>query len=200
MKKAFFWIAAAACACILADIAGDYNTWMGYLAGLNATGERTTVFGSGAGGEAHAVDKSTYIGAAAGTFSQNANESVAVGYRAMRGATNCVRCVAIGNEAMQGANGADSCVLIGPLSTPYGGMWYKGWTDINGLVRGTTEAGGMNMLSFGVHWEQVRDVQGLDIGTAFQRYFSSLRVDEDDLSIKVTIRGQTYRVRLDPMP
>ena len=199
MKKAFFWIAAA-CACLVADIAGDYNTWLGYLAGQNADGMRTTVVGAGAGGEASATDKSTYVGAASGTYSQGTTESVAIGYRAMRGATNCFRCVAIGSEAMQGESSASGCVVIGP-NAYMDGMFRDGWTDVNGLVRGVCDTYGVNsQLRLGAPWYKVTDSenQGLD-HWCFLFITGNFFVEDGGRKfLEVQLDGKKYRVALEP--
>ena len=196
MKKALFYAAAAACACLLAGISGDYNTWLGYLAGEDADGVRTTVVGAGAGGEAHAADKSTYVGAASGMYSKYATENVAIGYRAMRGSTNCVRCVAIGSGAMQGENGAASCVVIGP-NAQMDGMYRDGWTDINGLVRGRNSDGGSDdsFIRLGAPWKNVTDRDGISFNEAikpsvrFSILFDPYGGGETFLSIKWNYPG-----------
>lgn len=149
MKK-ICWIAvAAACACACADIAGNYNTWMGYLAGLNATGERTTVQGAGAGGEANGMNRTSFIGAAAGAYSVGATDCVGIGYHALRGSQNCTRCVAIGSNALKDAVGATDCVAIGSNARRFAGD-ETGFVDINGVIWGNAE-------TFGVAsgWENV---------------------------------------------
>ena len=68
MKKAITAIVFM-CAVILgAAITGDYNTWFGYLAGEDASGNRATVFGAGAGGGAQDLYRTDLIGAAADRF------------------------------------------------------------------------------------------------------------------------------------
>lgn len=204
MKKALFYAAAAACACLLAGISGDYNTWLGYLAGENADGVRTTVVGAGAGGEAHATDRSTYVGAASGTYSKGTTESVAIGYRAMRGATNCTRCVAIGSEAMQGENGAASCVVIGP-NAYMDGMFREGWTDINGIIRGRWSDGGADecFIRLGAPWQRIEDRNGDDFDTYVVNIVNRSIANKVETSggvkyFAIYVDGQKYRVRLDP--
>ena len=51
MKKAITTSAILLAAILAyATVTGDYNTWFGYLAGEDASGNRATVFGAGAGG------------------------------------------------------------------------------------------------------------------------------------------------------
>lgn len=86
-------------AAIAADMTGDYNTWLGYIAGINADGERTTVQGAGAGGEATGLIRTDLIGAAAGAYASNLYDCVGIGYRALRGSADMSEVVAIGAGA-----------------------------------------------------------------------------------------------------
>ena len=88
-----------------ADMTGDFNTWLGYIAGINADGNRTTVQGAGAGGEATGLIRTDIIGAAAGAYSTNLTDCVAIGYRALRGASDMSDVVAIGSGAFSNRTG-----------------------------------------------------------------------------------------------
>ena len=87
------------------QIAGDYNTSLGYLAGKDASGDRTTVQGAGAGGEAENLVRTDLIGAAAGVWSTNLTDCVAIGYRALRQSRDMEKVVAIGAGALSNRSG-----------------------------------------------------------------------------------------------
>ena len=84
-----------------ADMSGDFDTWLGYIAGINADGDRTTVQGAGAGGEATGLIRTDLIGAAAGAYSSNLTDCVGIGYRALRNASDMREVVAIGSGALR---------------------------------------------------------------------------------------------------
>lgn len=52
MKKNAFWVLLLAASTSLgsSQVSGDYNTSLGYLAGQDASGNRATFMGAGAGG------------------------------------------------------------------------------------------------------------------------------------------------------
>lgn len=111
------WKIAAVCvagalAAIAADMTGDYNTWLGYIAGINADGERTTVQGAGAGGEATGLVRTDLIGAAAGAYASNLYDCVGIGYRALRGTSDMSEVVAIGTGAFTNRTGLSRAIYI----------------------------------------------------------------------------------------
>jgi len=105
MKKAVI-TSAILCAAILAyaTITGEYNTWFGYLAGEDSSGNRATVFGAGAGGGAQDLYRTDLIGAAAGVDGYRFFDTVGIGYRALRGSSDVTNTVAIGSYALAGVN------------------------------------------------------------------------------------------------
>ena len=105
MKKAVITYAIL-CAAILAyaTITGEYNTWFGYLAGEDSSGNRATVFGAGAGGGAQDLYRTDLIGAAAGVDGYRFFDTVGIGYRALRGSSDVTNTVAIGSYALAGVN------------------------------------------------------------------------------------------------
>lgn len=111
------WKIAAVCvagtlAAIAADMTGDYNTWLGYIAGINADGERTTVQGAGAGGEATGLIRTDLIGAAAGAYASNLYDCVGIGYRALRGSADMSEVVAIGAGAFTNKAGLSKATWL----------------------------------------------------------------------------------------
>ena len=89
---------------VLADIEGDYNTWLGYLAGESASGNRTTVQGAGAGGGAQDLYRTDLIGAASGVYGVRFYDTVGIGYRALRYSCDVSNTVAIGSHAFEGVS------------------------------------------------------------------------------------------------
>lgn len=87
-----------------ATITGDYNTWFGYRAGDEASGDRATVFGAGAGGAAQDIYRTDLIGAAAGVYGYRIYDTVGIGYRALRYSTDVTNTVAIGQHALEGVS------------------------------------------------------------------------------------------------
>ena len=104
--------AAAVLAAIAAEMSGDYNTWLGYLAGMNASGNRSTSQGAGAGGEATDMVRTDLIGAAAGAYSDGLTDCVGIGYRALRTTTNMNQVVAIGAGALTNRSGMTKATWI----------------------------------------------------------------------------------------
>ena len=92
-------------AAIAAEMSGDFNAWLGYLSGINADGNRSTMQGAGAGGEASEIVRTDFIGAAAGAYATNLTDCVGVGYRALRNAQNMQNVVAIGAGALTNRSG-----------------------------------------------------------------------------------------------
>lgn len=95
-----------------ADMTGNYNTWLGYIAGINADGERSTMQGAGAGGEATGIIRTDYVGAAAGAYSSNMVDCVGMGYRALRGASDMSEVVAIGAGALTNRTGLTKATWV----------------------------------------------------------------------------------------
>lgn len=95
-----------------ADMEGIYNSWLGYLAGVNASGHRTILLGAGAGGEAQDVARSEFLGAAAGAHSSNLVDCVGIGFGALVNSTNMRRVVAIGVGALAGMNSISNTTKI----------------------------------------------------------------------------------------
>lgn len=131
------WKLAAVCAAftlaaVAAQMSGDYNSWLGYLAGMNADGERSTVQGAGAGGEATEVVRTDFIGAAAGAFSASLTDCVGIGYRALRNTSNMNHVVAIGACALTNKSGMTKATWInGQFYTSAQGntFWIKASPD-----------------------------------------------------------------------
>jgi len=88
-----------------AKIDGIYNTTLGYLAGVDADGGRTTAVGAGAAGEATGLSRDAFVGSAAGMRAHGIQNCVAIGHGAMAGASNCTDCVAVGPNAMANETG-----------------------------------------------------------------------------------------------
>ena len=124
MKNIAFVTVLAAAALAVAGMTGDFNTWFGHLAGENATGERTTVQGAGAGGEAKYIERTDFIGAAAGVYSRDIRESVGIGYRAMRGTANCSNVVAIGSHALESVSNINNATWINGHICVQGGRFF----------------------------------------------------------------------------
>ena len=103
-----------------ADMSGDFNTWLGYIAGINADGDRTTVQGAGAGGEATGLIRTDLIGAAAGAYSSNLTDCVGIGYRALRNASDMREVVAIGSGAFSNRTGLTRATYINGQFVAYG--------------------------------------------------------------------------------
>lgn len=131
------WKLAAVCAAftlaaVAAQMSGDYNSWLGYLAGMNADGERSTVQGAGAGGEARDIVRTDFIGAAAGAFSAEMADCVGIGYRALRNTSNMNHVVAIGAGALTNRAGMTKATWInGQFYTSAQGntFWIKSSPD-----------------------------------------------------------------------
>lgn len=107
-----------------ADMVGDYNTWLGYIAGINAEGDRTTLQGAGAGGEAQSIVRTTLVGAAAGTYTKGLTDCVGIGYRALRNAQDMEGVVAIGRDAFADkSNLKDATWINGHVVIDEGGFY-----------------------------------------------------------------------------
>lgn len=104
MKNTALIVAATIAAVASADVTGEFNSWLGYMAGYEASGNRATFMGAGAGGGATYIYRTDYFGAAAGTYSLDVHDSVGIGYRALRYSYNVSNVVAIGSHAFEGIN------------------------------------------------------------------------------------------------
>ena len=120
-----------ACCMCHAKIVGEYNTWLGYLAGEYASGNRATVQGAGAGGGAQDLYRTDLIGAAAGVYGNRFYDSVGIGYRALRYSSDVTNTVAIGSHALEGVNmgGITDATWINGhfVANPpkYNGSWWQ---------------------------------------------------------------------------
>lgn len=95
-----------------ADMVGDYNTWLGYIAGINAEGDRTTLQGAGAGGESRQLIRTDIIGAAAGAYSTNLVDCVGIGYHSLRNSSDMSNVVAIGRGVFKDHHGVSNATDI----------------------------------------------------------------------------------------
>ena len=93
-------------------VSGSYNTSLGYLAGKDASGERVTVMGAGAGGAMTGALRTDLLGAASGVRSANLTDCVGIGYRALRGSSNMTSVVAIGSRAFENRTGVSDATWI----------------------------------------------------------------------------------------
>lgn len=130
MKRNLLIMTGLAAILAVADITGEYNTWQGYHAGNNATGDRATVQGAAAGSGATDIERSEFIGAAAGAFSHDVADSVGLGYRALRSANSLSHVVAIGSGALAASTNLDSVTWINGqfyASESENTFWIKPW-------------------------------------------------------------------------
>jgi hypothetical protein len=151
MKKTIATTAIAFAALLAyATITGEYNTWLGYLAGDGATGDRVTVQGAGAGGGAQDLYRTDFIGAAAGVYSYRIFDTVGIGYRALRYSSDVSNTVAIGSHALEGVNmgGITDATWINGhfvVNPPvYNGSW---WQQTPGEFYITGDASKTNSLA-----------------------------------------------------
>ena len=93
-------------------ISGRYNTALGYKAGRDSTGDRSTMTGAGAGAHAFGLESCDFYGAGAGYATTNLADCIGIGYRALRCATNLYGVVAIGESALAGAANLSNATLI----------------------------------------------------------------------------------------
>ena len=119
------------CGVFAADMTGNYNTWLGYIAGINASGNRTTLQGAGAGGEAKNLVRTDLIGAASGAYSADIADCVGIGFGALSYSSNISSSVAIGTSSMSGATNVSGSVFVGPYAVCHSGVHYDGAVDIN---------------------------------------------------------------------
>ena len=125
-------LAFAFCSLHAADMSGDFNTWLGYIAGINADGNRSTVMGAGAGGEAKNLVRTDFMGAAAGAYAANLTDCIGIGFRSLMNASNMSDVVAIGTDALKGAANVSGAVFIGSNVTYDPDGYYDSAVDING--------------------------------------------------------------------
>lgn len=93
-------------------IDGSYNTSLGWLAGLNASGEKATAIGSAAAVEATGINRTDLVGAGAGSYSDGLTDCVGIGFRALALSTNANEVVAIGRDAFAGKTGLSKATWI----------------------------------------------------------------------------------------
>ena len=150
MKKTTAIAALALGIAALADIEGEYNTWLGYLAGEDASGNRTTVQGAGAGGGAEDLYRTDLIGAASGVYGTRFYDTVGIGYRALRYSCDVSNTVAIGSHAFEGVSmgGITDATWINGhfVANPpkYNGSW---WQQTPGEFYITGDASKTNSLA-----------------------------------------------------
>lgn len=128
-RNAIFALAAITTAAIFAaDMQGSWNTWLGWLSGLNSSGDRTTMQGAASGSESDDIRRTVLIGAGAGTYSTNVSDCVAVGYAALARTENMSNVVAIGSGAMYGQRNTRQATWINGqffASTDSNRFWLK---------------------------------------------------------------------------
>lgn len=117
-------LAAAPAADAAETVNGSFNTSLGYLAGKDASGERTTVMGAGAGGEMTGANRTDLVGAGAGVRSKGLVDCVGIGYRALRGSTNMENVVAIGKRAFENRSGVSDATWINGQFYAEGGEFF----------------------------------------------------------------------------
>ena len=135
-----------------ATMTGELNTWLGYLAGDDASGERTTVQGAGAGGGASELYRTELIGAAAGVRGYWFYDTVGIGYRALRYSSYMTNVVAIGSHALEGVQGmgtmADVTWIGGHfVANPPNPDPTMGWSQVPGEFYITGDASKTNSLA-----------------------------------------------------
>ena len=135
-----------------ATMTGDLNTWLGYMAGEDATGERTTVQGAGAGGGASYLYRTELIGAASGVYGYWFQDSVGIGYRALRHSSYMTNVIAIGSHALEGVQGmgtmADVTWIGGHfVANPPNPDPTMGWSQVPGEFYITGDASKTNSLA-----------------------------------------------------
>ena len=116
------------CGIFAADMTGQYNTWLGYIAGINADGNRTTVQGAGAGGEASGLVRTDLVGAAAGAYATNLTDCVGIGFRSLLYAADMQSVVAIGTDALTNRKGLAKATWINGQFGAFGqndSFWIK---------------------------------------------------------------------------
>ena len=153
MKKAITASAILSAALIAyAAMTGEYNTWLGYLAGEDASGDRTTVQGAGAGGGAEEMHRTELIGAASGVYGYWFQDSVGIGYRALRHSSYMTNVIAIGSHALEGVQGMGTMANV----TWIGGHFVAnppnpdptmGWSQVPGEFYITGDASKTNSLA-----------------------------------------------------
>lgn len=94
-------------------VTGNYNTTLGYQAGLGSDGTRVTYMGAAAGAKSFGNLQTEFVGAAAGYDTQSLWDCVGVGYHAMRKGYNNTDCMAIGARAMSSSSNCQEVVAIG---------------------------------------------------------------------------------------
>ena len=153
MKKAITASAILFAALIAyATMTGDLNTWLGYMAGEDASGNRTTVQGAGAGGGAGDLLRTELIGAASGVYGYGIYDTVGIGYRALRHSTGMTNVVAIGAHALEGVGAmermANATWINGHfVANPPNPDPTMGWSQVPGEFYITGDASKTNALA-----------------------------------------------------
>ena len=135
-----------------ADMEGDFNTWLGYLSGMNADGDRSTFMGAGAGGEATGIIRSDVMGAAAGAYATNLTDCIGMGYRALRGSSDMSEVVAIGVGAFTNRTGLTKATWINGQFAAFGqnnSFWIKANPNISDTNAPIHYANGVLSLNAG---------------------------------------------------
>lgn len=101
-------------------IDGSYNTSLGWLAGLNANGEKATAIGAAAAVEATGIDRTDFFGTGAGSYSDGLTDCVGLGFRSLAFGTNMNCVVGIGRDAFVGRKGLSKATWLNGQFVAYG--------------------------------------------------------------------------------
>ena len=101
-------------------IDGSYNTSLGWLAGLNANGEKATAVGAAAAVEATGITRTDFVGAGAGSYSDGLTDCVGIGFRSLAFGTNMNSVVGIGRDAFLGRKGLSKATWLNGRFVAYG--------------------------------------------------------------------------------
>ena len=101
-------------------IDGSYNTSLGWIAGLNANGEKATAIGAAAAAEATGITRTDFVGAGAGSYSDGLTDCVGIGFRSLAFGTNMNSVVGIGRDAFLGRKGLSKATWLNGQFVAYG--------------------------------------------------------------------------------
>ena len=101
-------------------IDGSYNTSLGWLAGLNANGEKATAIGAAAAVEATGIDRTDFFGTGAGSYSDGLTDCVGLGFRSLAFGTNMNSVIGIGRDAFLGRKGLSKATWLNGQFVAYG--------------------------------------------------------------------------------
>ena len=101
-------------------IDGSYNTSLGWIAGLNANGEKATAVGAAAAAEATGITRTDFVGAGAGSYSDGLTDCVGIGFRSLAFGTNMNSVVGIGRDAFLGRKGLSKATWLNGQFVAYG--------------------------------------------------------------------------------